>query len=207
MWKLVGCLWILLAGLVAFIAVITHSADLPGDTGIAVASPKPVKPLTAQERANEKARREKEKLAATITRIKAIEPDVSDVTVLAGAHLVIGLAQTAVWSESNLVGTYSREALRIMQAVTTDSPNDFKKVSLELTAPVTDKFGHSSTGVLMRWSYDMGEMRKVNWDDFNDWQLLNLTKAEFTPLGRQAATAYCVEPDHQKYCGDFCAQL
>lgn len=113
--------------------------------------------------------------------------------------------QTAVWDEKQWLANSSLAASAILQEVSKRYPNNYSRVDLEFTMPVVDKYGNASQERGMVLTFDMADVRQVNWDNTTGWMILNLSEPGFGALGRTAYIAYCSEEKNAKWADVFCA--
>ena len=119
--------------------------------------------------------------------------------------LLITNNQTTVWDEKQWLANSSMAASAILKEVSKKYPNTYSRVDLEFTMPTVDKYGNASQQRGMVLTFDMADVRQVNWDNTTGWMILNLSKPGFGALGRSAYIAYCAEEKNARWADAFCA--
>lgn len=197
----------------------TQQASVASPSSQPTPKPKPTRKPTAKElaaraAAEKKAAAEQKKreaqaaMEAANAQVKALNSNIIGTEVADnGRKLRILHFKETVWSGDTWVFECADDTMHIMKALSQEIPNDYDKVSLELFAPTTDKYGNSGKSTAMRWTFDMSEVRKINWENFTNWDMLGFAEAEFTPIGRQAVIVYCSKENNLKYSRSFCEQL
>ena len=125
-----------------------------------------------------------------------------------GKRLEITHALKTVLSERVWLFQVSADLKDIAQGVVENWPNDYAEVFFFVQAPVQDQYGRSDSAQVMKISWAVADLKKVNWSGMTNWQLLGLAKeVQFKPLGRRLATAFCEDPNNAQYAGRFCLRV
>lgn len=70
---------------------------------------------------------------------------------------------------------------------------------------VKDKYGNVTDEALARLSLPSEDLHRINWANFNSWNLVNLMQVtSISMVGKQVIAAYCVDGDNMKYARKFC---
>jgi hypothetical protein len=82
------------------------------------------------------------------------------------------------------------------------------KIEFALVAKLQDQYGNTSDQPVMLLSWDMADIKKINFtgNNFTGWNLLSLANpVEFLhPVGKKIIYAYCQDPKTVEYTGNFC---
>jgi hypothetical protein len=99
------------------------------------------------------------------------------------------IKQAAIWQDRNGTG-------------------DVKVIEFQIWVPTRDQYGNSDIDRALILKYPISELRKVNWDGFTLWDLLNLADiAERTKLGLGLVGNFCADKDSGHYAKRFCANV
>lgn len=94
---------------------------------------------------------------------------------------------------------------KALQALATAKGNDgIGWVLVFLNETGVDKLGNKSPVLTVKLAWDMATLKKVNWENIEDWQLTELAGLEgLGPFGKNAIAAYCKE-GRDTYGIEFC---
>ena len=94
---------------------------------------------------------------------------------------------------------------KALQALATAKGNDgIGWVLVFLNETGVDKLGNKSPVLAVKLAWDMATLKKVNWENIEDWQLTELAGLEgLGPFGKNAIAAYCKE-GRDTYGIEFC---
>lgn len=124
-----------------------------------------------------------------------------------GGHLVrIYYSEKDAWNESSFLFSSSDVFKKISESIINNTAiPDVDYLTFLLKAPVVDKYGNATQEKVMQLHFSATELRKVNWNNFTNWDFLNLLdKADLQPLGIKIVRAFCSEEDNGKYSREFC---
>lgn len=77
-------------------------------------------------------------------------------------------------------------------------------ILIALNEPGVDKLGNKGQVHSVTLGWDMDMLRNANWNNLQDWQLINLARlVDIGPWGRKAVTKYCDE-GASSYGDEFC---
>lgn len=125
-----------------------------------------------------------------------------------GDRLQITHFQKDVWSEKSFVSNVAFDAIEINKGVIENWPDKYYEVFYFFRVPTTDQFGKSDDALAFKVRWDVADLKKINWDNFTAWNMLNLARdVQFNPLGRRAVAEYCQDQKNLKYALDFCRRL
>lgn len=125
-----------------------------------------------------------------------------------GKRLEVTHAMKSILSEKTWLFEVSSDLKDITRGIVENWPDDYDEVFFFVHAPVQDQYGREDTAQVMQISWVVDDLKKVNWSNMTNWQLLGLAKdVQFKPLGRRLATAFCEDPDNARYAGRFCLRV
>lgn len=138
--------------------------------------------------------------------IKASSSKITSATIIPSTDgpLVADIAWLASSGPSPIL-MESPEILKTIKAIATaKGDGNFKWILLELNDTGVDKLGNKSTVLTVNLFWDMDTLKKINWDNFQNWQLIELaTIQKIGPFGNKALTKYC-EEGRETYASEFC---
>ena len=78
-------------------------------------------------------------------------------------------------------------------------------LSFALMDDLKDEFGNVSEGQVARLSLPVEDLRRINWKNFTNWDLLNLLRpVKVSYTGKKMIAAYCLDGKNMQYVGRFC---
>lgn len=82
---------------------------------------------------------------------------------------------------------------------------DVTALEFQIWVPTRDKYGNGDAERALIVLLPMGELRKVKWDNFTNWDVLNLAKVtDMNRFGRELAAKFCADKDSGNYARTFC---
>lgn len=134
---------------------------------------------------------------------------VSDVTDGAIKVLVIDMKPSAGHSDSSFLFMATEDINKVVAKITKYFQNQqADRIDFVLTTGLSDKYGNSKDFPVIRLSFDMPEVKKVNFQNtsFTSWDLLNLAHPAnyLHPVGKKIVAAYCGEESNAKFAQEFC---
>lgn len=125
-----------------------------------------------------------------------------------GVRLQITHFQKDVLSEKSFVSSAAFDAVRINKGIVENWPDKYYEVLYFFRVPTTDQYGQSGDALAFKVRWDSADLRRIKWDNFTAWGLLNLARdVQFNPIGRRAVIEYCKDDDNLKYALEFCRRL
>lgn len=117
--------------------------------------------------------------------------------------------QDATNSNKNFLFRTSRDISDISEEILEFWPDDYSEILWFIRFPSVDQYGNKGEGTAMKISYRLDDLKRINWDNMNEWQFLNLANlVEMNGgVGRKVAIAYCDDETHRKHSTGFCSQV
>lgn len=138
--------------------------------------------------------------------IQKLEDKIQSVNMQKAANdaLVATLTYRAKPSPSALL-MEAPDIKNVLQGIATGKGNNpIGGVMLILNEPSVDQTGNKSQELAVVLGWNMGDLRKVNWDNISEWQILDLsTIMQIGPFGHEAISAYCKD-SATSYGREFC---
>lgn len=134
---------------------------------------------------------------------------VSDVMDGATKVLVIDMKPSAGHSDSSFFFMATEDMNKVVAKITKHFQNQqADRIDFVFTTGLSDKYGNSKDFPIIRLSFDMPEVKKINFQNgnFTSWDLLNLGHpANYPhPVGKKIVAAYCGEESNAKFAQNFC---
>lgn len=123
--------------------------------------------------------------------------------------LVIDMKPSSGYSDASFFFMATEDIKKVLEKITKHFQNQkAERIDFILTTGLSDKYGNSKDLPVIRLSFDMSEVRKINFQNgnFTSWDLLGLAHpASFPhPAGRDIVIGYCHEESNAKYAQAFC---
>lgn len=110
-------------------------------------------------------------------------------------------------SASSYIFSAGQDVMEISHEIMEQWPEKITRLVYFIRAPTQDKYGNQGSSLAIKLFYKANDLNKINWDNFTNWQMLNITSdMEIKPLGRSMIAKYCQDTGNAKYSGDFCRQ-
>lgn len=144
--------------------------------------------------------------------IKDIDGSIQEVRV---NHLVdnelmalIFFVEKGGYSEASIMFSAAESMKTICQEIYEHNGAEaLDKLLFFVKIPTTDQYGNEDKSMIMKVHFVSAKLGRVNWDNFTNWDLLNLVSdVERRPLGTKIIRAYCSKDDNAKYSTAFCRQ-
>lgn len=136
--------------------------------------------------------------------IKEISKDITLVEENAGTVLVVIKTMGMDGGHSDLfrASEHIKKAARFQA---TKGSADITAMEFHIWVPTRDQYGNADTERALVISYPVAELRKVKWDNYTEWDVLNLGKViRVGRFGTQLATGYCASKNSSEYARRFC---
>ncbi|MDB5051106.1 MAG: hypothetical protein JWO30_4177 [Fibrobacteres bacterium] len=122
--------------------------------------------------------------------------------------LKVKFYRKAVWDEAGWIHTMASGVLALGKFLKENLPDSFSVVKILAYSPSTDKYGNDEAVPAMLLVYNGRDFDKINYDNFNEWKMLNLVeRLKFEPIGLRAAKMYCQDEDHARFAQSFCMKV
>lgn len=146
---------------------------------------------------------------------KSIQETSRDITRVSDAMdgavkvLVIDMKPSAGYSNSSFFFMATEDIKKVVAMIAKHFPNQqADRMDFILTTGLSDKYGNSKDLQVIRLSFDMPEVKKINFQNsgFTSGDLLNLAHpaSYLHPAGKDIVAAYCGEDSNAKFAPSFC---
>lgn len=136
--------------------------------------------------------------------IKEISKDIAVVEEKAGTVLVVIKTMGMDGGHSDLFRA-SEHIKKAAHFQVTKGGADIGAMEFQVWVPTRDQYGNADTERALIISYPMAELSKVKWDNYTNWDVLNLGKVSSVGrFGTQLATGFCSDKDSGQYARRFC---
>ncbi len=144
--------------------------------------------------------------------IQEINKEITGVseTVTGGTKaLVVDMKPSSGYDESSYFFMATDGVNKVLAGISKHFPNQqADRVDFVLAAGLTDKYGNTKDSPVIRLSFDMADVRKINYQggSFTSWDLLRLANdvSYLHPAGKSIVQGYCRDESNGKYARDFC---
>lgn len=123
--------------------------------------------------------------------------------------LVVDMKPSAGYSDSSFFFMATEGVNKVLSDISKHFPNhQASRIDFVLTTGLTDNYGHSKDFPVIKLSFDMADVKKVNYKDgyFTSWDMLRLAQPlSFPhPSGKAIVRGYCADESNVKYAREFC---
>lgn len=123
--------------------------------------------------------------------------------------LVIDMKPSSGHSNSSFLFMATEDIKKVLASIAKHFPNQqASRIDFVLTTALSDKYGNSKDFPVLRLSFEMSEVKKINFQGgtFTSWDLLRLANpASYPhPVGKDIVAGYCSDESNAKYAQEFC---
>ena len=135
--------------------------------------------------------------------------EVSDSMSAGKKVMVIKIKASSQTTASRLIYSPANEMREIFPKMLKHFPDlDAEYIDFIILGDLVDKYGNSRLAPIIRLSFKMSDIKKINFtQDFTPWRLLALVDEGYhlhPRVSHEAITEYCNETDNKRYAAVFC---
>lgn len=145
-------------------------------------------------------------------KIKALSDNIISVNEISkngNKELKIDYKMASGYVDASLLFIVSNEIRDVLQKIRENSPDlPANRIDFDLVAGLQDNYGNAFDRPIIAISWDMADIKKINFDskNFTGWNLLSLANPVrfLHPVGKKIIYSYCKDPENVEYTGNFC---